>query len=169
MCRNCSRRRLKSTSKTPSQGSRRLHPLICGGREFTRCFSGWGILAHQIRLTRGVTHGVDSSFATMTPRGRPQPKDPGADAEIRQAWNLGLTIGRSRGRARCRSGGNYDQWGHEVKIGGGMDGASEAQGCGTVAAVAAMWQPAMGGKMQCENVAPLRVGTEWLQSRLGTR
>ena len=55
------------------------------------------------------------------------------------------------------------------KIGTGMDGTSEAQGCGTVAAVAAMWQPAMGGKMQCENVAPLRVGTEWLQSRLGTR
>ena len=37
---------------SPPQRSRSSHPWIGGGREFTRCFSGWGILAHQRRLTR---------------------------------------------------------------------------------------------------------------------
>ena len=47
------------------------------------------------------------------------------------------------------------------KIGTGMDGTSEAQGCGTVAAVAAMWQPAMGGKTYTECVAEALMRSQW--------
>ena len=58
-----------------------------------------------------------------------------------------------------------------------MDGTSHPLGCGTTQIIGIVdgvdgiigKRKTMGGKMQCGYVAPLRVGTEWLQSRLGTR